>query len=49
MTTQKFTNGTIEDFVNYLKTGYDTGQIIADESTIVNDDYFVELLTVHKG
>jgi len=45
----KFTNGTIEDFVNYLKTGYDTGQIIADESTIVNDDYFVELLTVHKA
>lgn len=45
----KFTGGGLEDFVNYLNTAYDTGQIIADESTIINDAHAVELLTVHKA
>ncbi|MCA9330105.1 ATP-dependent helicase [Candidatus Saccharibacteria bacterium] len=40
---------TLKDFVEFLKTSMDSGEVIADESVFVSGDNAVQLLTVHKS
>lgn len=42
-------NGSLQDFVAFINTARETGQIIADETTFVTSDDAVELLTIHKA
>lgn len=45
----EFSSGKIEDFVAYIQSAHQTGQIIADDTALINDSSAVELLTIHKA